>query len=51
VVFGSREKAEIWLKEPNRALNMQTPFDLLDTDEDAKQVEDVLIRIGHGVFS
>ncbi len=50
-VFGSREKAEIWLKEPNRALSMQTPLDLLDTDEGAKQVEDVLIRIEHGVFS
>lgn len=50
-VFGSREKAEIWLKEPNRALSMQTPLDLLDTDEGAKRVEDVLIRIEHGVFS
>ncbi len=50
-VFGSREKAEIWLKEPNRALGMQTPLDLLDTDEGAKRVEDVLIRIEHGVFS
>ncbi len=50
-VFGSREKSEVWLNEPNRALNMQTPLDLLDTDEGAKQVEDVLIRIEHGVFS
>jgi len=50
-VFGSREKAEIWLREPNCALNMQPPLDLLDTDEGAKQVEDVLTRIEHGVFS
>jgi putative toxin-antitoxin system antitoxin component (TIGR02293 family) len=50
-VFGSREKARLWLNEPNRALNMQTPLDLLDTDEGARQVEDVLIRIEHGVFS
>jgi putative toxin-antitoxin system antitoxin component (TIGR02293 family) len=50
-VFGSREKAEIWLNEPNRALNLQRPLDLLDTDEGAKQVEEVLIRIEHGVFS
>ncbi len=50
-VFGSREKAEIWLREPNRALDMQPPLDLLDTDEGAKQVEAVLIRIEHGVFS
>lgn len=50
-VFGSREKAGIWLKEPNRALGMQPPLALLDTDEGARRVEDVLIRIEHGVFS
>jgi putative toxin-antitoxin system antitoxin component (TIGR02293 family) len=49
--FGSREKASLWLKESNRALGMQTPLSLLDTDEGAKRVEDVLIRIEHGVFS
>ncbi len=50
-VFGSREKSRLWLKEPNRALQMQTPLSLLDTDEGTHRVEDVLIRIEHGVFS
>ncbi|HWQ36755.1 MAG TPA: antitoxin Xre/MbcA/ParS toxin-binding domain-containing protein [Blastocatellia bacterium] len=50
-VFGTREKAGIWLREPNRALGMQTPLALLDTDEGTRRVEDVLIRIEHGVFS
>ena len=50
-VFGSREKARLWLKEPNRALHLQTPLSLLDTDEGTRRVEDVLIRIEHGVFS
>lgn len=50
-VFGSQEKASLWLKEPNRALGLQTPLSLLDTDEGARRVEDVLIRIEHGVFS
>ncbi len=50
-VFGSREKADLWLKEPNRALELQTPHSLLETDEGAKQVEDIFIRIEHGVFS
>ncbi|NOT59677.1 MAG: DUF2384 domain-containing protein [Acidobacteria bacterium] len=49
--FGSHEKASLWLKEPNRALGLQTPLSLLDMDEGARQVEDVLIRIEHGVFS
>lgn len=50
-VFQTRAKARLWLKEPNRALRMQTPLSLLDTDEGARHVEDVLIRIEHGVFS
>ena len=50
-VFQSREKARLWLKEPNRAMGLQTPLALLDTDEGARRVEDVLIRIEHGVFS
>ena len=50
-VFGSREKARLWLKEQNRALQMATPLSLLDTDEGVRRVEDVLIRIEHGVFS
>jgi putative toxin-antitoxin system antitoxin component (TIGR02293 family) len=50
-VLGSREKSRIWIKEPNRALQLQTPLSLLDTDEGTRRVEDVLIRIEHGVFS
>ncbi|MGH9845548.1 MAG: antitoxin Xre/MbcA/ParS toxin-binding domain-containing protein [Blastocatellia bacterium] len=46
-----RRKASLWLQEPNRALGLQTPLSLLDTDEGARRVEDVLIRIEHGVFS
>ena len=50
-VFGSHEKASLWLNEPNHALGLNAPLLLLDTDEGAKRVEDVLIRIEHGVFS
>ncbi len=50
-IFGSRAKAERWLKEPNQALQMQPPLELLGTDEGTRQVEEVLLRIEHGVFS
>ncbi len=50
-VFGSQEKAQLWLNEQNRALQMATPLSLLDTDEGVHRVEDLLIRIEHGVFS
>jgi len=48
-VFGSEERAAEWLRRPNRALGGQLPVHLLDTDVGARQVEDVLGRLAHGV--
>jgi putative toxin-antitoxin system antitoxin component (TIGR02293 family) len=48
-VFGSEEKAAVWLRRPNRALNGDLPVHLLDTDVGARQVEDILGRIEHGI--
>ena len=50
-VLGSEEKASQWLEAPNRALGGQTPLTLLDTDLGTQQVEEVLGRIQHGIFS
>jgi putative toxin-antitoxin system antitoxin component (TIGR02293 family) len=50
-VLGSEEKAARWLHAHNRALGNQTPLSLLDTEIGAQQVEAVLGRIEHGVFS
>jgi len=50
-VLGSQEKAARWLRKPNRALGHLTPLDQLDTDVGARQVESILGRIEHGVYS
>jgi len=50
-VFGDPQKASAWLQKPNRALGGVTPLSLLDTDAGVRQVERVLGRIEHGVFS
>jgi putative toxin-antitoxin system antitoxin component (TIGR02293 family) len=50
-VLGSDSKASRWLHTPNRALGSEPPLALLDTDLGARQVEDVLGRIEHGVYS
>lgn len=50
-VLGSTDKAAHWLQRPNRALGGREPLRLLDTDAGAREVEDVLGRIEHGVFS
>ena len=50
-VFGSEDKAAAWLRRPNRALNGEAPVHLLDTDLGARQVEDLLGRLEHGLVS
>jgi putative toxin-antitoxin system antitoxin component (TIGR02293 family) len=50
-VLGSRGKAADWLRTPNRALGTEPPVSRLDTDLGARQVEAVLGRIAHGVYS
>jgi len=47
--FGSREKAGTWLRRPTTALAGESPLDLLDTDEGAREVETLLGRIAHGI--
>ncbi len=49
--LGTRERAAAWLKRPNRALGGVIPLDLLDSDLGALQVEQILGRISHGVYS
>jgi putative toxin-antitoxin system antitoxin component (TIGR02293 family) len=49
--LGSREKAAVWLKTRNRALGRATPLSRLDTDLGATEVEDVILRLEHGVAS
>jgi len=50
-VLGSQERAGAWLRGPVRALGSVRPLDLFDTDLGAQQVERILGRIEHGVYS
>jgi putative toxin-antitoxin system antitoxin component (TIGR02293 family) len=49
--LGSAARAGRWLHEPNAALGSVPPIRWLDTDLGAKEVEELLIRVGHGVYS
>lgn len=50
-IFGSSAKAGRWLREPNPALGDTPPLRWLDTDLGVKEVELLLSRIAHGVYS
>ena len=47
--FGSAEKAMQWLQRPTTPLQDNAPVSLLDTEEGARLVEDLLTRIDHGI--
>ena len=49
-VLGDAEKAGHWLQRPNRALAGEAPLGHLATELGAREVEDVLGRIAHGVI-
>jgi putative toxin-antitoxin system antitoxin component (TIGR02293 family) len=50
-MIGDAGKAAKWLQTPNRALAGEIPIDHVDTDLGAREVENILGRIGYGVYS
>ncbi|MGD9825260.1 type II RES/Xre toxin-antitoxin system antitoxin [Desulfobacter sp.] len=50
-VFGAVEPARKWLKEKAFGLGDVSPLELASTEVGAREVEDLLGRIEHGVFS
>jgi putative toxin-antitoxin system antitoxin component (TIGR02293 family) len=49
-VFGSQEAAREWLKMPNPGTAGETPLSYADTEFGAREVENLLGRLDHGVF-
>jgi putative toxin-antitoxin system antitoxin component (TIGR02293 family) len=50
-VFANREKANRWMRRPNRALDGERPLALLRTSSGSELVETLLERIAYGVYS
>lgn len=50
-VLERKEQAREWMRSPQIGLDNRIPLDLLRTEAGAREVEDLLIRIEHGVLS
>jgi putative toxin-antitoxin system antitoxin component (TIGR02293 family) len=48
---GDKNKAFRWFLQPNRALGNLSPLDMASTQTGAREVENLIGRIEHGVFS
>lgn len=49
--LGDAEAAQAWLKQPARALGYESPLHFAETEAGAREVDNLLGRIEHGVFS
>jgi putative toxin-antitoxin system antitoxin component (TIGR02293 family) len=50
-VFGSEEKAALWLKTPSPLFGDRTPFSYFDSDGGAHAVSEEIVRIDFGDFA
>jgi len=50
-VFEDKDEALEWLKSPQYGLGGLLPFDMLQTDAGAREVEELLVRIDYGIIS
>ncbi|MFZ2099423.1 MAG: antitoxin Xre/MbcA/ParS toxin-binding domain-containing protein [Oricola sp.] len=50
-VFGDEQKANRWLRKPNRAMEKAIPVELLESETGAHKVEELLYAIDYGMFS
>ena len=48
---GDKEKAFRWFVQPNRALGNLSPLEMAATETGAREVENLIGRLEHGVFS
>lgn len=49
--LGTEQNARGWLGAPQRGLGGEVPLDYAETEVGAREVEDLLGRISHGVYS
>jgi putative toxin-antitoxin system antitoxin component (TIGR02293 family) len=49
-VYGSRERALAWLRNPHARLDGRAPLSLLNTDTGSRIVEELLVQIDEGMF-
>lgn len=47
----NEESATRWLITPRKALGYKRPIDIASTEEGAQEIENLIGRIEHGIFS
>lgn len=48
---GDNVAAQLWITQPVKGLGGRRPIDMVDSDDNARVVLDLIGRLKHGVFS
>ncbi|MEO6845131.1 MAG: antitoxin Xre/MbcA/ParS toxin-binding domain-containing protein [Ginsengibacter sp.] len=50
-IFGDKDLFNQWMRNPNRALGGQVPYDLIDNQYGREEIKNLIGRIAYGVYS
>jgi putative toxin-antitoxin system antitoxin component (TIGR02293 family) len=50
-VFGNKDKALAWLRQPMKRFEGNTPIEMLASDVGSRMVEEALVQIDEGFFA
>lgn len=50
-IFGDKDLFNQWMRNPNRAIGGQVPYDLIDNQYGREEIKNLIGRIAYGVYS
>ena len=50
-IFGDKDLFNQWMRNPNRAIGGQVPYDLIDNQYGREEIKNLIRRIAYGVYS
>lgn len=50
-IFGDKDLFNQWMRNPNRALGGEVPYDLIDNQYGREEIKNLIGRIAYGVYS
>ena len=50
-IFGDKDLFNKWMRNPNRAIGGQVPYDLIDNQYGREEIKNLIGRIAYGVYS
>jgi uncharacterized protein (DUF2384 family) len=50
VIFGNKERADLWLRSPNANLEGKTPKQAIRSKSGREKINGMMLRVEHGIY-